>query len=134
MRQVIGLLMIAGLVYLGKTLFDRYQAINLQQSPSARPGATTASTSAVLPGMPASLEPSLQAAQNQGPAAMREWLRKYRHHIRDPRLAAIELDYVVLVSRHDPDEARRVFRQVRQRTPPHSPVYERVKKLENTFK
>ncbi len=86
-----------------------------------------------LPGLPSTFEASLQAAQRDGAAGLRNWLKKYRAYVRDPRLAAIELDYVVQVMREDPKEAKRVFQSVKNRVPPSSPVYERVKKLEAAF-
>jgi hypothetical protein len=53
--------------------------------------------------------------------------------VSDPRLAAIELDYIVLIGSTNPQEARRLFTAVKQRTPPNSPIYERVKRLEKTY-
>jgi hypothetical protein len=83
--------------------------------------------------LPASLETSLSAAQKQGAAGLRDWLNSYRIYVKDPRLAAIELDYVLLISHQDPAEAKRIFQEVKARTSPTSPVYDRVKKLEKTF-
>jgi hypothetical protein len=87
----------------------------------------------VLPGLPSNFEPSLEAAQKEGAAGLRRWLEKYRSYVQDPRLASIELDYVVLVGASNREEARRVFRAVKQRVPPSSPVYPRVKKLEGAY-
>ena len=53
--------------------------------------------------------------------------------VQDPRKAWIELDYCVLVSREDLSEARRVFAEVKKRTPPSSPVWPRVKDLEKVY-
>lgn len=87
----------------------------------------------VLPGMPDNFEPALAAAQKGGPAVFKAWIAKYRSFIADPRLADIELDYVVSVGRQDPAEAKRVFQSVKSRVPPNSPVYDRVKRLAGTF-
>jgi hypothetical protein len=86
-----------------------------------------------LTGLPSALEASLQAAQSEGAKAMGDWLKQYRPYVKDPRLAWIELDYVVLVSLQDAKEARRVFQSVKERIPPNSPVFDRVKKLEKTY-
>jgi len=86
-----------------------------------------------LTGLPPKLEPSLQAAQKQGARGLRTWLNNYRSYVQDPRLAWIELDYVVLVARGDPAEAKRVFAEVKSRTASSSPVYARVKQLEPTY-
>ena len=57
----------------------------------------------------------------------------YDRSVVDPRRAWIQLDYVVEVSREDPSEAKRVFKNVKDRTPPSSPVYSRIKSLEKTY-
>jgi hypothetical protein len=86
-----------------------------------------------LSGMPYELAASLDAAQKNGPAALRNWLQAYGPQIQDPRKAWIEMDYSLAVLRDDPNEARRVFEAVRQRTSTNSPVYPRIRQLEKTF-
>lgn len=131
MKVVITILLILGFLWVYKQLFDKYERVkresDAEQTSTAQPSASS------LPGMPESLESSLEAAQKQGADGLAQFLRQYRHAIRDPRLAAIELDYVVLVSLKDPNEARRVFKSVQDRTPASSPVYSRVKRLEKTY-
>jgi hypothetical protein len=79
------------------------------------------------------MEASLSAAEKQGASGLGDWLRQYRSFVRDPRLADIELDYVVLLLHQDPAEARRIFNDVKSRTPTFSPIYPRVQRLEKTF-
>jgi hypothetical protein len=86
-----------------------------------------------LPGMPSPLEASLAKAKEGGAKTMKAWLDAYAKSVADPRLASIQLDYVLLVAREDPVEARRVFADVKKRTPANSPVYPRVKQLEPTY-
>jgi len=86
-----------------------------------------------LAGMPQQLEESLNLAQNQGAAAMREWLATYGAQIRDPRKAWIQLDYCKMIFREDPQEARAVYVSVKDRLTESSPVYPRMKELEKTF-
>ncbi len=76
----------------------------------------------------------MKAAQQKSPAAFRKWLKTYDKALQDPRKAWIELDYCVAIAREDPSEARRVFAEVKKRTPPSSPVWPRVKALEKTYK
>ena len=83
--------------------------------------------------MPGELEASLNLAQSRGAGGLHDWLGAYGSRLQDPRLAWIQLDYVVLVARSDPAEARLVFNAVRQRVKPESPVYDRVKQLEPTY-
>ena len=86
-----------------------------------------------LPGMPQQLEDSLAKAQAGGAKTLKAWLDAYGKSTQDPRLASIQLDYVLLVARDDPAEARRVFADVKKRTPASSPVHARVKQLEPTY-
>lgn len=88
---------------------------------------------ASLPGMPAAMEPAYKIAKDQGAPGLKNFLTRYGKAIKDPRLAAIELDYVVLVSKDDIAEARTTFARVKERVPPSSPVYNRMKQLEKTY-
>jgi hypothetical protein len=90
-------------------------------------------SSSALEGMPRELDPLLAAAQKQGAAGLRQFLKDYGKLIKDPRLAMIQLDFVVQVALTDPAEARRVFAEVKKRTPVSSPVHARVKSLEKTY-
>ena len=130
MKALITLALIAGLYLFGKAIFDQYKA--KQQKEEAAAKAATGPVGG-LEGMPSNFEPSLQAAQAQGATALKAWLDRYSSYVHDPRLAAIQLDYVVLVSRSNPAEAKRVFQHVKQRVPKSSPVYERVKRLDTTY-
>lgn len=135
MRQLIAILLIVGVFLLLKELVSKYSSIKQGEAGSEQRarGTPGPAASESLPGMPPSMEPSFQAAQKQGAVAVKNWLAQYRNYVADPRLGAIELDYVILISRQDSFEARRVFQEVKARTPPSSPLYERVKRLENTF-
>jgi hypothetical protein len=128
MKALITLVLIIGLYLLGKAMFEGYQAQERKKNPQQNEAEAN-----VLEGLPPQFEPSLEAAQSQGAPALKEWLHKYGQFARDPRLANIELNYVVLVSRSDPAEAKRIFQAVKGRTPKSSPVYERVKRLESTY-
>lgn len=88
---------------------------------------------ASLQGLDYKLEQSLRDAQANGADGLKDFLERYRRVTKDPRLAWIELDYVQLVAPKNPGEAKKVFAGVRQRTPPESPIYKRVKELEKTY-
>jgi hypothetical protein len=64
---------------------------------------------------------------------MRNWLKAYGAQVQDPRKAWIEMDYALALMREDPNEAKKVFLAVKERTPTNSPVYPRVLQLEKTF-
>jgi hypothetical protein len=53
--------------------------------------------------------------------------------VKDPRLAWIELDYVVMLSPSDPVEAKKLFAQIKKRTPADSPIMPRIRSLEKTY-
>jgi hypothetical protein len=90
-----------------------------------------------LAGMPSGWEESFQkandAAKNGDVRALHDWLKARGQQVDDPRRAWIELDYMVMISRSDPQEAKAIFDSVRDRTPQDSPVYPRVKQLEKTY-
>ena len=86
-----------------------------------------------LQGLDYKLEQPLRDAQARGADGLKDFLERYRRVPKDPRLAWIELDYVVLVAPQNPGEAKKTFALVKQRTPPESPIYKRVKELEKTY-
>lgn len=86
-----------------------------------------------LSGMSNELQPSLTAAQQAGPKAFANWLASYGRSVQDPRLAWIQLDYVVAISRENPAEAKKIFAAVKDRTPGSSPVYPRLQELSKSY-
>ena len=83
--------------------------------------------------MPPRLQGILDASEQRGATGLHDFLTTYGKTIADPRLAWIQLDYVVLVAESNPGEARRVFGQVKSRIGADSPVYNRIKQLEKTY-
>ncbi len=49
------------------------------------------------------------------------------------RKAWIELDFCVAITREDPSEARRLFKAIKDRTPPTSPIQPRLRQLEKSY-
>ena len=133
MTKIISVLIIVLVIYGGWKLFFYWEQVRDEKANSEKAAAAAAVVPEQLPGMPSELEPSLQAAQKAGAPALKNWLKQHNRVVGDPRRAWIELDYVNLVARGDPAEARRVFAAVKKRTTPASPVYERVKQLEKTY-
>jgi hypothetical protein len=86
-----------------------------------------------LPGMPQGWEDIYKKAESGGAPAIRNWLRTYGPRVQDPRRAWIELDYMVMISNEDPAEAKRIFADVKARTPEDSPIYPRIKKIAKTY-
>lgn len=130
-------LLIIGLIFWGLVkLFNFLETVKPPppaQTETESEAAKKSKAAAVLPGLPPNFETSLEAAQKEGAPGLKRWLDRYRSYVQDPRLASIELDYAVLVGAINREEARRVFRAVKQRVTPDSPVYPRVKKLEPAY-
>jgi len=134
MSAIIRLLIIALVFYGLVKLFHFLETVKPPPSSQVENEAETVKSKSkaatVLPGLPPNFEASLETAQKEGAPGLKRWLDRYRSYVQDPRLASIELDYAVLVGAVNREEARRVFRAVKQRVPPDSPVYPRIKKLE----
>jgi hypothetical protein len=133
MTKIIGAVIIIAALYGGWHLFLYWEKVRNEEQIAQKQAAATAVVPEQLPGMPQALETSLQTAQKEGATALRNWLRTYNRALQDPRKAWIELDYCVLLSREDPAEARRLFAAIKERTPPSSPVWPRIKQLELTY-
>ena len=88
-----------------------------------------------LPGMPWQLVVKLHDAQRGDAATLKRFIDscKIFPDVKDPRLAWVEMDYVVKISATDPIEARKVFQAVKKRTPTDSPIYPRIKSLEKNY-
>jgi hypothetical protein len=135
MKNVIVILLIVGAAF-GAW---RYYKISEGAAPAAAeasssPAASTGPlTEDQLPQMHEELESSLTAARQRGAYGLKQWLAAYGNTVRDPRLAWIQLDYVILVSQSNLGEARRVFGEVKKRVPETSVVYPRIKKMEPSY-
>lgn len=134
MTKLIGAVIIVLLLFGGWNLFLYWEKVKNEEDVQKKEQASKRVTPENLAGLPYNLEPSLKAAQDQGASGLRNWLKGYGHMVADPRKAWIELDYVVMVAREDPAEARKVYNMVRDRLPPSSPVWPRVKDLEKTYR
>ena len=133
MTKVIAIFIVVLVLYGGWHLFLYWEDVKNQEATTKKQAAAALVVGDQLPGMNPGLNQSLEAAQKRGAAGLRYWLKAYGRNIQDPRKAWIELDHVVAVARDDPGEARKVFRDVRDRTPATSPVYPRIKQLETTY-
>ena len=141
MSKVISAVIIVLFCFVGWSVYKYWTKIDgeseLSQSEADRLHTPAGFEPRTLSGMPQgardTLENSLAKAQSTGVAGMRDWLKACRPMVQDPRLAWIELDYVVMLARDNPAEAKKLFAEVKERTPPSSPVYARIKQLEKTY-
>jgi hypothetical protein len=132
MKIAIGILILAVVGFGGFKLWEYWDQTE-QNKVVANPAANIQAES--LQGLPPPLEPQLKEAQDKGPEAFKEFIENIKKSplVKDPRLAWIELDYVVMVAGKNPAEAKRVFRKVKERVPADSPVYPRIQSLQKTF-
>ncbi len=133
MTKLIAALLIVGVLYCGWELFLYWDKVKNEEETKQKQQAAALVMGDQLPGLPYQLEESLQAAKNKGAAGLKSWLKLHGQSVEDPRKAWIQLDYCVQVAREDPAEARRVFAEVKQRLTPASPVYPRMKQLEQSY-
>jgi len=136
MKFLIGVVIILLVFFSARQLLHHWQDVRVRSDSAGSQAAPATPAPAVaesLAGLPQHLEASLAAAKRQGPDALKTWLRQNRRQVQDPRLADIELDYVLAVAGKNFGEAREVFAAVRQRTPADSPVYPRIRMLEKTY-
>ena len=135
--KLIAALIIVAVLYGGWELFFYWEIVKNEQETEKKQAAAAEVMGDQLPGFPpqgaSQLETSLRAAQAQGVAGLRNWLKLYGPSIQDPRKAWIELDYCRMISREDVTEAKRIFAEVKARTPSTSPVWPRIKQLEKTY-
>lgn len=133
MTKLITIVIIALVLYGGWSLFLYYDRVKNEEATAKQEEAAAVVTEGQLSGVPQPLEASLTAAREQGAAGLTNWLKTYGPMIQDPRRAWIELDYCVMLSRSNPAEARRIFADVKERTGPTSPVWQRIKQLQQTY-
>lgn len=125
---------IVAIVALGSwQLYEYWQKIQDDKEAARQQAASSVVNPDSLPGLPPGWDASLRAAQQQGATAFGTWLKTYGPNLHDPRKAWIELDYVLMISRDNPQEAKRIFADVRDRTPPTSPVWPRIHELEKSY-
>ncbi len=113
--------------------FEYWEKISDEKDTEQKNAAAAVVNGDTLPGLPYGYENSLRSAQQQGPAALGNWLKLYGSKVQDPRKAWLELDYVLLITRDNPQEAKRIFGEVKDRTLPTSPVWPRVHDLEKSY-
>ena len=134
MTKLIAAFIIIVVLFGGYHLFLYWERVKNEEEAQKKQATAMVVQGESLAGMPYQLETSLKAAQQHSPATFRKWLQLHDRELQDPRKAWIELDYCVAIAREDPPEARRVFAEVKKRTPPSSPVWLRVQALEKTYK
>lgn len=135
MKTLITILVVLVVGVMAWNLWNYWEEVSRERERREKAATSGTVSPSQLPGLPPQLEASLEQAQKSGTAGLKLWLQTYKRSplVQDPRLAWIELDYVVALSREDPVEAKKVFAEIKKRTPPDSPVLPRIKALEKTY-
>ena len=135
MKAAISILLVLGFIFGVYKIWDYWDNLDRKRVQSIEQAEKEAIRGESLPGLPQALEADLTKAKADGPRATKAFIERIKGSplVADPRLAWIEIDYVVAVSLQDPIEAKRVFREVKQRVTPDSPVFKRIKELEKAY-
>jgi hypothetical protein len=133
MTRVIWVFIIIVVVFIGYKFYGHWVEVESQHDNKTEAAPVVSVTGEGLPGVPYPLEASLRAAKEQGPAAFRVWFKANELQLADPRKAWIELDLCIAIRRDNPAEARKIFARVKDRLGPASPVWPRMKELEQAF-
>ena len=134
MTKLMGILVIVLVIWGGYELFEVWDRYDTDKDLKAKEAEEASHfTPESLPGVPYELQKTYEMAQKNGATGIANWLKAYGSKIQDPRKAWIELDYVVAIAGKDPVEAKKVFADVKARTPESSPVYKRIKELQSTY-
>jgi hypothetical protein len=131
--KLIAALIIVLLLFGAYEIVQYYASFENEKAAKQAAEAAKVVTGDQLIGMPYELQASLAAAQQAGPKAFGTWLATYGRSVQDPRLAWIQLDYCVAISRESPADAKRIFATVKDRTPSSSPVYPRIQEMAKTY-
>jgi hypothetical protein len=90
-------------------------------------------TGDTLGGLPGDLYLQFEDARKKGAEGLKKFLDTYGSRLDDPRKAWIQMDYCVAISRENPAEARRIFAEVKARTPKTSRIWKRIEELSKSF-
>lgn len=114
-------------------IFEYWQKVDAEKASDQKQAESTQVNPDTLPGLPDGWDTSLHAAEQGGASALGNWLKIYGNGVHDPRKAWIQLDYVVMITRDNPGEAKRLFGDVKDRTDPKSPVWPRIQAMQKTY-
>jgi hypothetical protein len=135
MKVAIGILITLVVLIGGYKLFEHWQAVKEQRVLDEKVARGADIDPDKLPGLPWQLVQKLRDAQQAGPASVKNFIEycKRLPEVKDPRLAWIELDYVVMITSSDPVEAKKIFHEIKKRTPEDSPIVPRIKSMEKNY-
>jgi len=132
-KALITILIVAVVGFGAWQIFEYWQKVDAEKASEQKQAAAAVVNGDSLSGLPSGLDTSLQAAEKGGATSLGNWLKTYGNGVQDPRKAWIQLDYVVMITRDNPQEAKRLFADVKNRTQPNSPVWPRIQAMQKTY-
>jgi hypothetical protein len=135
MKLLISILILLAVALGGYKLWEHWDQVKERRILEQKAARGAEINPETLPGLPYQLSSKLAEAQKGGPTTFKNFIDACKRYpdVKDPRLAWMELDYVVMISGTDPLEAKKIFFEVKKRTPTDSPIYPRIKALEQTY-
>jgi hypothetical protein len=133
MTKLIALVIAVAVLYGGWELFLYWDSVKNDEETQKKQTAASVVIPEQLPGVPYELENALQAATAHGADGLGAFLKQYGSRLQDPRKAWLQMDYCQMLAREDTADAKRLFAEIKARTPSNSPVWPRVKQLEKIF-
>src|SRR5262245_16514511 len=111
MKAAIGILIALIVIIGGYKLFEHWEAVKERRVLEEKAAKGADINGDQLPGLPWQLNQKLRDAQQAGPASVKNFIEYCKRvpDVKDPRLAWIELDYVVMLTSTDPVEAKKIF-------------------------
>ena len=133
MTKAISILIVVVVLFVGYRLYLKWEETQREAEADEKTAEAAVIHPGSLPGLPNQLDASYNIAAQQGGVALQKWFKTYEHALQDPRKAWIQLDLCVALHREQPNEARRIFQLVKERTPANSRLQPRIKELEKTL-
>jgi hypothetical protein len=136
-KTAISIAIIALVLWGGYTVWQKYETYNTNKDQEQKQSDLAAIDPNSLPGMPQDLmeiyKKAAAGSDKGDPRPLGNFLKQYHDRVDDPRRAWIEMDYMLLISKSDVQEAKRIFADVKGRTSEDSPIRSRIKQLEKTY-
>lgn len=135
MKVLIGILIALLVAWGAYKIYDHWNTVKEQNVLEEKAASGADIDPNTLPGIPYQLEQKYRDAQQAGPVGLKRFIDYCKQYpdVKDPRFAWIQLDYAVLISGTDPVEAKKIFLEVKKRTPPDSPIMPRIRQLSKTY-
>ena len=135
MKVFIGILIALVIAIGGYKLYQHWEAVKERRGLEEKAARGADINPDNLPGLPWQLVPKLRDARLAGPASVKNFIEYCKRvpDVKDPRLAWIELDYVIMITSTDPVEAKKIFQAVKKRTPEDSPIQPRLRMMAKNY-